>query len=141
MIPSAFVFLDAFPLTTSGKVDRLALPVPDEALPQSRQIEAAPRTGMEQAVAAIWQDVLHVEPIGADDNFFDIGGHSLLAMQVHSWLQEKLQIEVSMIDLFRHPTVRSLVDFIASNKNNSSDLEKSRDRAELRRKLRDRQLK
>jgi microcystin synthetase protein McyB len=108
MVPSAFVLLDKFPLTPSGKIDRKALPVP-ESLGMMSEVEyVAPRTEIERTITDIWQIVLHVEKIGVNDNFFDLGGHSLRMAQVHSKLREKLQRELSMLELFKYPTIHSL---------------------------------
>src|SRR5262249_32946685 len=87
MIPSVLVTMDALPLTPTGKLDRSALPVPDEKdLPQSGSL-VAPRTPVEEAVANIWIEVLHAQRIGINDNFFDLGGDSLTASQVVSRLR------------------------------------------------------
>ncbi|MEM7534192.1 MAG: amino acid adenylation domain-containing protein [Chloroflexota bacterium] len=98
MIPSAFVFLDAIPLTTNGKLDRRALPVPGYTEIQSEFV--APRTEMEAAVAAIWQSVLHVEQVGVNDSFFALGGHSLLATQVISQVRSQLNLDIPLKSLF-----------------------------------------
>ena len=106
MVPAAFVVLDEWPLTPSGKVDRKALPAPD--LTHVTVDYVAPRTPTEQAVAEIWSSVLGVQSIGVDDNFFDSGGHSLLATQVISRLQKTFDIPISVRQLFEGPTVREL---------------------------------
>ena len=106
MIPSAFVALEALPLTASGKLDRRALPEPDRAAPASAYL--APATATETLIAAIWAGVLGRERIGTDANFFDLGGHSLLVIKVRSELQERLQREIAVVDLFRHPTIARL---------------------------------
>jgi len=108
MVPSAFVFIDALPLTPSGKLDRNALPVPDRQSLDRTEAFVAPRTPTEEAVAAVWADVLGKPIVGAHDNFFDLGGHSLLATQVVARLREIFQIEVPVPSLFEHPTVSAL---------------------------------
>ena len=105
MVPGAFVFLDALPLTPNGKVDRRALPAPEAAGPAAEHVPVPPRTPAEKAVAAIWREVLRVDQVGVDDNFFNVGGHSLLLARVAARLQEWLGREVPLLDLFRHPTV------------------------------------
>jgi amino acid adenylation domain-containing protein len=95
MLPSSFVFLDALPLTPSGKVDRQALPAPDWDRPRLEETFVAPRTSMETVIAEIWQDVLGVDRVGRYDNFFDLGGHSLLSMQVVARLEKKLGLRVN----------------------------------------------
>ena len=104
MIPSAFVVLDALPLTPNGKVDRRALPDPGRTRSTSTSEETyeAPRTPMESLIAEIWQDVLHVDQVGVQDNFFDLGGHSLLSLQVVLRLEKQLGIRMSPRDLIFH---------------------------------------
>ena len=113
-IPSVFVALDRLPLTPNGKVDRKALPAPGTgtAEPPARGEPAAPRSALERAIAEVWRDVLGVEKVGLQDNFFELGGHSLLAAEVHARLRESLGRELSMVDLFRYPTVAALARFL-----------------------------
>src|SRR5207247_11396817 len=84
MVPSAFVMLQAIPVTHNGKVDRRALPVPDTLRPDLEQGYLAPRTSAEESLASIWGEGLKLERVGADDNYFEIGGDSILAIQVSS---------------------------------------------------------
>ncbi|HEV7216656.1 MAG TPA: non-ribosomal peptide synthetase, partial [Chloroflexota bacterium] len=107
MLPVAFVPLDNLPLTPNGKLDRKALPAPDPAARPATTF-MAPRSVAEQAIAAIWREVLGVEQVGLDDNFFDLGGHSLLLIQVRDRLRDRLSLQVPVITFFRYPTVRSL---------------------------------
>ncbi|MCP4664610.1 MAG: amino acid adenylation domain-containing protein, partial [bacterium] len=107
MLPSIFVFLRALPRTRSGKLDRRALPAPSAERPPAGA-PVAPRSRMEQTLAAIWRRVLGLDEVGVDDNFFDLGGHSLLVAKVRSELRTELGHEVAMVDLFRHPTIRGL---------------------------------
>ena len=88
MVPSAFVFLDLIPLTSNGKVDRKALPAPDQNRFDLEESFVAPRTPVEEMIAEIWAEVLKLDRVGIHDNFFDLGGHSLLATQVISRLRE-----------------------------------------------------
>jgi acyl carrier protein len=111
MIPSAFVMLEALPLTPNGKVDRCALPPPDGQRPDLAAY-LAPRSGVEQTIAAVWQEVLRVEKVGVNDNFFELGGHSLLMAQVHTRLQKLFGQEFSMIELFKYPTISTLAGYI-----------------------------
>jgi acyl-coenzyme A synthetase/AMP-(fatty) acid ligase/acyl carrier protein len=104
LVPSALVFLPEFPKTPNGKLDRRALPKP--ALKVAPGF-AAP-TDLESQVAAIWAEALGVEHVGLDERFFDIGGHSLLMVEVHDKLREKAGHTVPLLDLFQFPTVRSL---------------------------------
>jgi amino acid adenylation domain-containing protein len=112
MIPSAFVFLDALPLTSNGKVNKLKLPAPDHGRPEQERPFVAPRTPVEEVLARIWAEVLKLEQVGVDDNFFDLGGHSLLATQVMSRLQRALQVELPLRNLFELPTVAGLAERI-----------------------------
>ncbi|MET0400464.1 MAG: amino acid adenylation domain-containing protein [Longimicrobiaceae bacterium] len=115
MVPAAFVVLDAFPLTRSGKTDRRALPAPGAAARAGDEpaAHAAPRSDVERAIAAAWQEVLGVDAVGLDDNFFDLGGHSLLLARLRSRLAGRFPGEVSVVVLFRYPTVRSLAEHLA----------------------------
>jgi hypothetical protein len=108
MVPSLFVFLDALPLTPHGKVDRRALPAVDRTGGEARRGFVPPRTEVERTITAVWRDVLGLERIGVHDNFFDLGGHSLLLVRLHSKLRRVLSAELSVIDLFRYPTISSL---------------------------------
>jgi acyl carrier protein len=113
MIPSRFVFLDKFPLTTSGKVARDLLPEPAADLP----VKVAPITlarGHEVTIGSIWKRVLEIESFGPDDNFFDLGGHSLRLVQVHGELSRLLDRDIPLVKLLEHPTVRSLAAYLDS---------------------------
>jgi len=112
MIPSAFVMLEALPLTPNGKVDRRSLPAPDTARPELEKPFVAPRTEVEERLAAIWSDVLGLEQIGVRDNFFELGGHSLLATQVVSRVREVFGMELPLRRLFESPTVAGLAEGI-----------------------------
>ncbi len=113
MIPSAFVVLDALPLTASGKVDRLALPALADAAPGMDGEYVAPRSAVEEAVAAIWADVLGLERVSVEADFFALGGHSLLATQVVAQVRTDFAIELPLHSLFMYPTVASLSEEIA----------------------------
>ncbi|MEL6764880.1 MAG: non-ribosomal peptide synthetase, partial [Cyanobacteria bacterium J06607_6] len=112
MVPTQFVLLDALPLTPNGKVDRNALPTPGSS-PHSEPL-ALPRTQVEKAIAVIWQTVLNQEQVGLHDNFFDLGGHSLLMVRVHGQLQQQLAVEIPLVELFRYPTVNALAAHLRS---------------------------
>jgi amino acid adenylation domain-containing protein len=108
LVPSAFVMLDALPLTPSGKVDRLALPTPDRTRPDLRDRYVAPRTPVEEALAGIWSGVLNVDLVGVHDDFFELGGHSLLATRVVSRIRDALHVELPLRRMFETPTVAQL---------------------------------
>jgi amino acid adenylation domain-containing protein len=107
MVPGAFVVLERLPLTPSGKVDRAALPEP-EGRPELQTAYEAPRTETEAVLCGIWREVLRVERAGIHDSFFELGGHSLLATRAVSRIREALHADVTLGDLFEHPTVASL---------------------------------
>jgi amino acid adenylation domain-containing protein len=134
MVPSVVVCLPAMPLTANGKVDRDRLPAPGDASGLATGI--APSTELEQAIAAIWRDVLALDHVGVDDNFFEIGGQSLLMARVHSRLQTTLARDVSMLDLFRLPTIRSLAAYLAGEQPGQVSLRGIQDRAERQRSRR-----
>ncbi|WP_283957997.1 condensation domain-containing protein [Janthinobacterium lividum] len=104
MVPSAYVVLEALPLTRNGKLDRRALPAPDQSALVTGQYEA-PQGATEEAIAAIWQELLGVERVGRHDHFFDLGGHSLLAVQLMSRLRQAFEVEVDLRDLFAEATL------------------------------------
>ena len=114
MIPAAIVVLDAFPLTPNGKLDRSALPRPDQ-VGSALETYKPPRTPAEETVATIWADVLKVERVGIHDNFFDLGGHSLLATKVISRVRATFHIDLPLRSLFQAPTVAELVAVITEN--------------------------
>jgi amino acid adenylation domain-containing protein len=109
MIPSAFEYLEAFPLTPNRKIDRRALPAPTSMSSELQKNFVAPRNDIEQLVADIMADVLKVERVGVFDNFFELGGHSLLATQVISRINKTLVINLAVRDLFENPTLDGLV--------------------------------
>ena len=108
MVPSAFVLMESLPLIPNGKVDRKALPTPDQSRPEPEESYVAPRTMVEEVVAGIWAGVLKVKKIGIHDNFFELGGHSLKATQVNSRLRTIFKIEFPLRGLFENPTVERL---------------------------------
>ncbi|MBN3897944.1 MAG: amino acid adenylation domain-containing protein [Nostoc sp. NOS(2021)] len=108
MIPTAFVFLEAFPLTPNGKINRRALPVPD-AFQRNLEVDlVAPSTPTQQELATIWAEVLKIKQVGIHDNFFELGGHSLLATQVISRLREAFSLDFPLRYLFENPTIAEL---------------------------------
>ena len=108
MVPSAFVMLDALPLTPNGKVDRRTLPAPDQARPELERAFVAPRTPVEGKLSGIWTEVLGLDQVGIHDNFFSMGGHSILAIQVMSRVRDAFQVEFPLRRLFESPTVADL---------------------------------
>jgi len=110
MMPSAFVLLEAMPLTPNGKIDRRSLRAPDTNTAELESNFTEPRTPDEQLIAEIWAEVLGLERVGIHDNFFELGGHSLLATQAISRLREAFQIEVPLRSLFESPTVATVTE-------------------------------
>ncbi|MBN1888045.1 MAG: amino acid adenylation domain-containing protein [Thermoflexales bacterium] len=118
MLPSAFIFLDAFPLTPSGKVDRRALPEPGAGRPELEQAYVAPRSSDEETMAQIWTEVLGLEHIGIRDDFFELGGHSLQAMQLMAQLEQLLGENLPLARLFQHPTIEQLASALRTGGGN-----------------------
>ena len=108
MVPAVFVVLPEMPLTPNGKLDRAALPAPPAARPDLGGEYVAPRDEAEQSLAAIWREALGLERVGIHDNFFDLGGHSLLLVQIQARLRERFGRSVGIVELFRYPTVGAL---------------------------------
>ncbi len=113
MAPSAFVRLDAMPLTPNGKVDRHALPTPGTDRPELVQSFVAPRNPVEEVLAQIWAQVLNLERVGVHDDFFELGGHSLLATQVISRLHKTFRLALPVRSLFENPTVAGLAEALS----------------------------
>ncbi|MDI1443036.1 MupA/Atu3671 family FMN-dependent luciferase-like monooxygenase [Polyangium sp. 6x1] len=118
MVPSVFVELPAIPRTPNGKVDRKALPAPSEERRASAAF-VAPRSDVEQQIADVWRRVLRVDQVGVHDNFFDLGGHSLLMVQVHNELQP-LRPDMPLVKLLEHPTVSALAAYLSEGAEESA---------------------
>jgi hypothetical protein len=117
MIPSAFVMLERLPLTENGKVNRAALPAPDQQRPELAQSYLAPRNEVEQELVGIWQEVLNVERVGVNDNFFELGGHSLLATRVISRMRQTFKVDfVALVSFFENPTIAGLARSIGDSR-------------------------
>jgi amino acid adenylation domain-containing protein len=113
MIPSTFVFLDAFPRAPNGKVDRLALPPPDQRRPELETAFVMPRDGVEKRLTEIWQELLGIQPIGVTDNFFDLGGHSLLAVCLFSRIEKEFNTRPPLESLLNEATIEYLARVIS----------------------------
>ncbi|MBD2414279.1 non-ribosomal peptide synthetase [Nostoc calcicola FACHB-389] len=140
MIPANFILLDALPLLPNGKVNRRALPSPDISAARNT-LHTPPETKVEQMIANIWQDVLHLERVGIDDNFFDLGGHSLLVGQVHTQLREKLNRDLSLVEIFQHPTINLLAKHLSEEQQEQPAFEKVMNRSEKQKLALNRQKK
>jgi acyl transferase domain-containing protein/acyl carrier protein len=109
-VPSYLIPLATLPLTAIGKLDRSQLPKPDLAALRSRSsaLVAPPETKLEKAISAVWQGLFHTDLVDTTDNFFDLGGHSLLAAELCTRLRDTLDLQVSVVDIFHYPTIRTL---------------------------------
>jgi acyl carrier protein len=130
MIPSVFIFLDELPRTGHGKVDRRMLPAPEGVRSVSEENYVAPLTKAEQTIATLWQEALGLEKVGTQDNFFDLGGHSLLLIKVHNRLQQKFNRKFPILEMFRHTTVGQLAAYLSAEEEqtNQPSLQESQDR-------------
>ncbi|MBC8095367.1 MAG: non-ribosomal peptide synthetase, partial [Akkermansiaceae bacterium] len=116
MVPAAFVWLETLPLTPNGKIDRRALPKPDEVRPDLDAAYVPLLMQIEETIAGIWRQVLRVERVGRHDNFFDLGGNSLLFTETHAKLCTALKVDFPIVRSFEHPTIAALTEFLASGK-------------------------
>ena len=115
MIPSAFVHMDAIPQSPNGKTDRLRLPLPSHKRPQLDVSYTAPRASLERELSRIWSEILAIDSVGIHDNFFDLGGDSLLATKMTVRVLKKLKIEIALKMLFEAPTIAQLAGEISEN--------------------------
>jgi amino acid adenylation domain-containing protein len=125
MVPAAFVMLERFPLTPSGKVDRRVLPPPGLLRPALEDLYVLPRTPIEQRLAAIWCELLGLEQVGIHDNFFELGGHSLLAMKLLFRVHDTTHVEVPLSSFFEMPTVAHVAAIIERAGQTEQDLQAS----------------
>ncbi|MFL5705776.1 MAG: non-ribosomal peptide synthetase [Ktedonobacteraceae bacterium] len=132
MVPSYFITLDTLPLSQNGKVDRNALPAPEGDRPDVGVTYIPPQTSLERNLVSIWQEVLHLDKVGTQDNFFDLGGHSLLLVEIQSKLRDVLQQEITLVDLFQYPTISTLAKYLSQQQGSGSSSQRARDRAETR---------
>jgi amino acid adenylation domain-containing protein len=120
MVPAVLMPLDEFPMTPNGKIDRKRLPSPLAIPRESRGDSIAARNQTEQRLSELWSDTLHVERPGVHDNFFDLGGHSLLLVQLHARLKREFNTNIAVVDLFRYPTIETLASFLDRKSASSS---------------------
>ena len=131
MVPSFFVLMNELPLTPNGKLNRNALPALENNRKYLETVYQAPASETEQKIAEIWQDVLHVDKVGANDNFFDLGGQSLSMVLVHSKIRELFKSDISVVELFQYPTINALANYLNTGEQ-VSVTEKVSERAENR---------
>jgi acyl carrier protein len=123
MIPSHYLTIDKFPLTPNGKIDRKAFPDYSEYISElTPKDRILPANELEEKIASVWRDLLKMPKVGINDNFFDIGGHSLLAVQLHSRLKEVLDPELTLIDIFTYPTIHSIEAFVNKKANSKNEI-------------------
>jgi amino acid adenylation domain-containing protein len=115
MLPSRFVFLEAFPLTPNRKIDRIALPLPERVELTPEKDFVRPRSSTESQLAKIWESVLHVRPIGLTDNFFELGGHSLLAAKLIRRIEQGFGKKLSIVSVFQAPTIEKQALMLRKN--------------------------
>src|SRR4029077_17687775 len=120
MVPAAFVQLSALPLTTNGKVDRKALPMPDHARPALERKYVAPRDDVERRLTQIWENLLGVQPVGVQDKFFDLGGHSLLAVRIVAQIQQTFGRKLRLATIFQAATIEQLAAILREEIKESS---------------------
>ncbi|QOT00746.1 amino acid adenylation domain-containing protein [Brevibacterium sp. JNUCC-42] len=130
MVPNTFIRIEEMPLTTNGKLDRKALPVPQVTELTQKATYVKPQTEIERKIADIYKEVLEVESVGLYDNFFDIGGNSLKLIRIYSRLSKALGKELTVATLFRYPTVASLTQYLAQ-----ADTEIEKEGKDTKRKL------
>ncbi|HEU4429616.1 MAG TPA: MupA/Atu3671 family FMN-dependent luciferase-like monooxygenase [Myxococcota bacterium] len=136
MHPSAFVPLGQMPLTPNGKIDRKALPAPERTRDVPAHEFRPPDGNLERMIAEVWAKVLQVDAIGANDNFFDLGGHSLLVVQAHRELRDTHGQKLTLTDLYRFPTIRGLAAHLAAREAPGAAVVESQSRGDLRRAAR-----
>ena len=137
MVPSHFVRLTAMPLTPSGKIDRKNLPAPI-AVDRGKSEITLPKNAAEELLSEIWRRALGVSQVGTRENFFDIGGHSLLVVQILKELRERTDRAVQLTDLFKHTTIETLARFISGEGEGPEAASRGKSRAEARRSARNR---
>jgi amino acid adenylation domain-containing protein len=132
MLPADYASLAALPLTPSGKIDRLSLP---DIAGQPGVPHLAPQSEVERAIAEVWQSVLNVESVGAHDNFFDLGGTSVLMVQANLQLRQRLLRDIPILQMYQYPTVGSLARALAQAAEEGSSVREAQGRADLRREM------
>jgi acyl carrier protein len=112
MVPAVLVPLQEFPMTPNNKIDRKRLPSPQGGSRELRADSITARNQTERKLTELWSNALHVDRPGIRDNFFDLGGHSLLLVQLHSRLKREFNSNLAVVDLFRYPTIEALAAFL-----------------------------
>lgn len=133
MVPYSIEVIASIPRTPNEKVDRLALPAPNGLRPDIDTDYAAPRTDIEEAIACVWQELLEVDRVGRHDDFFSLGGHSLLLVEAHTELQSSFARDLTITDLFRFPTVAALAGYLAGTTTPAKPTQRIQERARRQR--------
>ena len=133
MVPAHFVAMKSFPLTPNAKVDRKALPPPDEVRPRAAAAFVAPESDMQRQIAEVYRRVLGLRQVGLNDNFFQLGGHSLLAVQAHREMRSSISPKLTITDIFRFPTVQALASHLEGADKPSEELGRIATRGAARR--------
>jgi amino acid adenylation domain-containing protein len=123
LIPSKYIWMDEFPITPNGKIDKKNLPVPEYSRSDSAPLFRKPTTQLEKDIAKIWSEELKIATIGVDDDFFDLGGSSILAQKVTSLMKQHLSIDVPVSKIYIHPTISELAAILGENKNQEDSFE------------------
>lgn len=132
MVPDGFIMLDALPLTPNGKIDRNALPSPEKRQRQVEEVFVAPEGDVEQTIAEVLREMLNLEQIGTRDNFFNMGANSLLIVQANNRLSQRLGRKVSLVSMYRYPTIAALAEHISGQADQKQSTEEGQKRAEKR---------
>jgi amino acid adenylation domain-containing protein len=128
MMPGAFVYLDELPKTPSGKIDRRSLPKPDSSRPDTGVAYTPPQEPNEKLIAGVWSQLLGIDQVGIHDNFFDLGGNSLLALRFVAEMRQQLALEIPVVGLYRSPTIAGLTGSLRQEENIRSPLDEARER-------------
>ncbi|MFO1431949.1 MAG: amino acid adenylation domain-containing protein [Candidatus Competibacteraceae bacterium] len=135
MVPAAIGLLEALPLTLNGKVDRRSLPPLGRTGGPGKTEYTAPRNALEATIAALWQELLQLDHVGIEQNFFDLGADSALVVQAYHRLRRRLEREFPLISMFKYPTTSALAEFLTEAEGKDSSLEEGQERAAFRRRL------
>jgi acyl carrier protein len=133
MVPSVFVTLNVLPLTHNGKIDRRALPEPDRKRPEMEHAYVSPSTAAERTLTEIWCHVLGLDRVGIRDNFFDLGGTSILAAKTVALMRDAFGIEMPIVKLFQYPSISLLAKYLSQTGDDQPSYENVQDRAQRRR--------
>jgi pyochelin synthetase len=140
MIPSAFIFLEALPLTANGKIDRRALPKPESIPQKAERAYVAPTSELERKLSQIIQNILQIEKVGIYDNFFDLGGNSVHLVQTHLKIRDSLDKDIPIVEMFRHPNISALSKYLDRSQPEKTGYQQLT-RAEHRKQLQNRRQK